>query len=70
MQRFVRNKEILEAIEKATHRGRAPSSLDSVARILDVDNDDRLRRQVHNLAYRSQDLGAQWFLEGKRRRKI
>jgi hypothetical protein len=37
MERFVRNSEILAAMEKASVRGQCVSSLDSVARILEVE---------------------------------
>jgi hypothetical protein len=68
MGRFVRNAEILAAMNAASHKGRVVSSLDSVARLLEVDV-DAIRRQAHNLAYWTQELGARRFLEGKRRRR-
>ena len=69
MGRFVLNSELLDAMNAASRHGRAPSSLDSVARILEVEVGD-IQRQAHNLAYRTQDPGARQFLEGKRRRRV
>ncbi len=68
--RFITNTEILEAMDVASRQGRAVSSLDSVARILGVDNDAGFRRQAVNLMRRTQDVGACRFLEGKRRRSF
>jgi len=69
MGKFITNTELLAAMDRASSHGRVVSSLDSVARILDVDV-GAIRRQAHNLAYRTQDIGARRFLEAKRRRRI
>jgi hypothetical protein len=68
MGRFVRNTEILDAMNQASRRRRVPSSLDSVARILDVELTPEFVRQARNLANKTQDIGARRFLDGKRRR--
>jgi hypothetical protein len=68
MGRFVRNAEILEAMAEASRHGRTVSSLDSVARILDVEATPAFVRQARNLAYKTGDIGARRFLDGKRRR--
>jgi len=53
-------------MDTASRHGRIASSLDSVAQILGVEV-DAIRRQAHNLAYKTGDIGARQFLEGKRR---